>query len=103
MFVNKRTVKEVLEQDHGCSDFVEYYSKNLPISNAEHDVGFPVKPKVEHGNKCLVEDCAGEYVTKVISTIKLRNNKEVNVVENLCNKCGDDMDARLVKFIRENL
>ena len=52
---------------------------------------------------CLVEGCDGVYVTKVIKVIERRNGKKINVVESLCDKCGDDQDERLVKFIRENL
>ena len=53
--------------------------------------------------KCLVEGCNGVYVTKVIKVIERRNGKKINVTESICNQCGDDQDARFVKFIRENL
>lgn len=52
---------------------------------------------------CLVEDCNGEYITAVIKVTELRNGKKINVVESICSVCGDDLDARLVKFIKENL
>lgn len=56
-------------------------------------------------NKCLVEGCDGVYVTRVIKVkvIERRNGKKINVTESICNKCGDDQDERLVKFVRENL
>ena len=56
-------------------------------------------------DKCLVEDCDGVYVTRVIDvvTIERRGGKKINVVESICDKCGDDEDERLVRFIRENL
>jgi len=53
--------------------------------------------------KCLVEGCNGVYVTSVIKVIERRNGKKINVVESICNQCGDDQDERLVRFIRENL
>ena len=56
-------------------------------------------------NHCLVEGCDGVYVTRAIDvvTIERRNNRKINVVESICDKCGDDEDERLVRFIRENL
>ena len=54
-------------------------------------------------NHCLVDGCDGVYVTKVIKVITRRNNRKINVVESICDKCGDDGDERLVRFIRENL
>ena len=53
--------------------------------------------------KCLVEGCNGVYVTKVIEVITLRGSRKINVVESICDKCGDDEDERLIRFIRENL
>lgn len=54
---------------------------------------------------CLIDGCNGVYVTKVIDviTIERRNGKKINVTEYVCNQCGDDIDERFVKFIRENL
>ena len=54
-------------------------------------------------NHCLVDGCDGVYVTKVIKVITRRNNRKINVVESICDKCGDDEDERLVRFIKENL
>ena len=54
-------------------------------------------------NHCLVDGCDGVYVTKVIKVITRRNDRKINVVESICDKCGDDEDERLVRFIRENL
>lgn len=54
-------------------------------------------------DRCLVDGCYGVYVTKVIKVIERRNGKKINVTESICDKCGDDQDERLVKFIRENL
>ena len=54
-------------------------------------------------NHCLVDGCDGVYVTKVIKVITRRNDRKINVVESICDKCGDDEDERLVGFIRENL
>ena len=53
-------------------------------------------------NVCLTDDCIGEYVKHIIKTVELRNSKSVNVTETICNVCGDDYDARLVRFIKEN-
>ena len=52
---------------------------------------------------CLVDGCDGVYVTKVIKVITQRGGRKINVVESICDKCGDDEDERLVRFIRENL
>lgn len=52
--------------------------------------------------QCLVDDCGGEYVKHVVNTVELRNGKSINVTETICNKCGDDYDARLVRFIKDN-
>ena len=54
-------------------------------------------------DKCLVEDCDGVYVTKVTKVITQRSGGKINVVESTCDKCGDDEDERLVRFIRDNL
>lgn len=56
-------------------------------------------------DKCLVEDCDGVYVTRVINvvTIERRDGKKIKVTESICNQCGDDQDDRLVRFIRDNL
>ena len=56
-------------------------------------------------DKCLVEDCDGVYVTRVIDvvTIERRSGKKIKVTESICNQCGDDQDEKLVRFIRENL
>ena len=52
---------------------------------------------------CLVDGCDGVYVTKVIKVITRRTDRKINVVESICDKCGDDEDEKLVRFIRENL
>ena len=52
---------------------------------------------------CLVDGCDGVCVTKVIKVITRRNGSNINVTESICDKCGDDEDERLVRFIRENL
>lgn len=54
-------------------------------------------------DNCLVDGCDGVYVTKVVKVITRRNGKKINVVESICDKCGDGQDERLVRFIRENL
>ena len=56
-------------------------------------------------DECLVEDCDGVYVTRVIDvvTIERRDGKKIKVTESICNQCGDDQDEKLVGFIRENL
>lgn len=51
---------------------------------------------------CLTDDCSGEYVTHVVNTVQRRNGKSINVTETICNVCGDDYDARLVRFIKDN-
>ena len=67
---------------------------------------------------CEVEGCTGKYITNVLYYIKLRsrNNKitieeykqleskkgYVDVVDQRCDVCNDDLDKRLVSFIREN-
>ena len=67
---------------------------------------------------CEVESCTGKYITNVLYYIKLRsrNNKitieeykqleskkgYIGVVDQRCNVCNDDLDKRLVSFIREN-
>lgn len=53
-------------------------------------------------DQCLVDDCTGEYTKHIIKTVELRNGKSVNVTETICNVCGDDYDARLVRFIKDN-
>ena len=52
--------------------------------------------------QCLADDCNGEYTKHIIKTVELRNGKSINVTETICNVCGDDYDARLVRFIKEN-
>lgn len=52
--------------------------------------------------QCLVDDCSGEYVKHITNTVELRNGKSINVTETICNVCGDDYDARLVRFIKDN-
>ena len=54
-------------------------------------------------DKCLAEGCNGVYITKVIQVLERRNGKKINVVESICNQCGDDQDERLIEFIRDNL
>lgn len=53
-------------------------------------------------NVCLADDCNGEYTKHIIKTVELRNGKSINVTETICNVCGDDYDARLVRFIKDN-
>lgn len=53
--------------------------------------------------ECLIKGCSGLYIAKVIDVIEVRGGKKIDVTESICNKCGDDQDERLVKFIRENL
>ena len=67
---------------------------------------------------CEVEGCTGKYITNVLYYIKLRSRNNqitieeykqleskkgyVGVVDQRCNVCNDDLDKRLVSFIREN-
>ena len=67
---------------------------------------------------CEVEGCTGKYITNVLYYIKLRSRNNqitieeykqleskkgyVGVVDQRCNVCNDDLNKRLVSFIREN-
>ena len=66
---------------------------------------------------CEVKDCKGQYEDKILYYIKRRirnkisieeyNNLDdkkgyVQVISTHCNFCNDDLDKRLVDFIRSN-
>lgn len=69
-------------------------------------------------NKCEVEGCTGNYVTTTLHYLKLCSRDTtitieeykaleskkgyVGVIDQRCNVCNDDLDKRLVSFIREN-
>lgn len=67
---------------------------------------------------CEVEGCTGKYITNILYYMNLRSRNNqitieeykqleskkgyVGVVDQRCDVCNDDLDKRLLSFIREN-